>query len=78
MLLRLHESFTCCIGESSSLKLIEKLALCRSGVCDSYADCVQELCEASFGDCTTLSWVTFGDSSSLKLIGKLAFYRSGV
>ena len=36
-------------------------------------DSVEELCEACFFECTSLSRVTFNESSSLKLIGKEAF-----
>ena len=37
-------------------------------------DGVEELCEACFSECKTLSYVTFGESSSLRLIGKEAFH----
>ena len=41
-------------------------------------DGVKELGDSCFGECESLSRVTFGMSSSLKLIGKKAFSGSGL
>ena len=57
-------------GESSSLKLIGRLAFQGSGVREIHIpDGVEKLYEECFRGCWRLSRVTFGESSSLKLIG---------
>ena len=56
------------------MKLIGKEAFGGSGGVEIHIpDSVEELCEACFYGCESLSRVTFGESSSLKLIGNGAF-----
>lgn len=64
-------------GESSSLRLIGKESLCKSGVTRIHSpDNVEELCEGCFACCKSFSRGTFGVSSSLKLIRKGTFRES--
>ena len=62
-------------GESSSLKRIGPYAFSETGLKEIHIpDNVEEICEACFYRCLSLSHITFGESSSLKRLGWHAFF----